>query len=67
MDRIASTLKYCEEPRSLKEIMVFLKLRHRENFMEKVLHPLIDAGLIERTIPDKPRSRLQKYISVKKN
>ena len=66
MDRIASTLKYCEEPKSLKEIMTFLKLRHRENFMEKVLHPLLEKGRLRRTIPDKPSSRFQKYVAVKK-
>ncbi|ODS42151.1 MAG: hypothetical protein MSIBF_02095 [Candidatus Altiarchaeales archaeon IMC4] len=65
MDRIASTLEYCEEPRSLREIMVLLRLRHRENFMKTVLHPLLVGGYLTRTIPDKPRSRLQKYVAVK--
>jgi ATP-dependent DNA helicase RecG len=36
-------------------------LRDREHFMSDHLNPLITAGLIEMTIPDKPRSRLQKY------
>ena len=35
MDRGAAIVQYCEEPRSLKDIMAFLKLSHRENFMEK--------------------------------
>jgi ATP-dependent DNA helicase RecG len=33
----------------------------RTKFRNHVLTPLLDAGLIEMTIPDKPRSSLQKY------
>jgi hypothetical protein len=43
------------------EIQRRLQLRHRPNFRENYLHAAIDAGLIERTLPDKPNSRLQKY------
>jgi predicted transcriptional regulator len=33
----------------------------RTKFRNQVLTPLIDAGLVEMTIPDKPRSSKQKY------
>jgi predicted transcriptional regulator len=33
----------------------------REHFMNSVLKPLLDSGLLEMTIPDKPRSSKQKY------
>jgi ATP-dependent DNA helicase RecG len=36
-------------------------LRDRERFMASVLKPLLDGGLLEMTIPDKPRSSKQKY------
>ena len=65
MDRRAMTLEFCKEPRSLKEIMQFLGLKHRPNFIENVLNPLLKAGLLKRTIPDKPRSRFQKYVAKK--
>ena len=36
-------------------------IRHRETFQRNYLDLLLEHNLIERTIPDKPRSRLQKY------
>lgn len=46
---------------SALECMKRLKLSHRPTFRANYLNPAISAGLIERTIPDKPNSRLQKY------
>jgi predicted transcriptional regulator len=41
--------------------METLALRHWKTFQANYLLPLIQEGILERTIPDKPRSRLQKY------
>jgi ATP-dependent DNA helicase RecG len=38
-----------------------LGIKHRPTFRDNYLHPAIEAGFIEYTIPDKPNSRLQKY------
>jgi predicted HTH transcriptional regulator len=54
-------LLFCRIPRKAAEIQNLLHLKHRENFVENYLKPLLDQGWLERTIPDKPRSRLQRY------
>ncbi|EPD28737.1 Fic family protein [Actinotignum schaalii] len=46
---------------SAAEIMDLLGLSHRGSFREGYLMPALRLGLIERTIPDKPTSRNQRY------
>ena len=41
--------------------MQFVGLTHRATFQKNYLNPAIEANLIERTIPDKPKSPKQKY------
>ena len=36
-------------------------IKHREHFRKAYLEPALQAGLMERTIPDKPRSSRQRY------
>ncbi|MBL9145982.1 MAG: Fic family protein [Verrucomicrobiaceae bacterium] len=43
------------------ECMKKLGLAHRPTFRQNYLQPALRAGLVERTLPDKPNSRLQKY------
>ncbi|MFH2203835.1 MAG: ATP-binding protein [Elusimicrobiota bacterium] len=54
-------LDFCKHPRPLVEIMKLLRRSDRTKFREGVLGPLLTAGLIVPTIPEKPRSRLQRY------
>jgi predicted HTH transcriptional regulator len=53
-------LEFCRTARKASEIQQLLGLRHRETFVKNYLRPLLETGWIERTIPDKPRSRLQR-------
>lgn len=46
---------------SAAELMERLHLSHRPTFRKNYLNPALDHHLIERTIPDKPNSRNQKY------
>ena len=53
--------KICITPKSRKELMTELGLKHAGRFREAYLVPALEAGMIEQTIPDKPTSRIQKY------
>ena len=48
-------------PKSASQLLKDMGLSHRPSFRETYLNPALEAQLIERTIPDKPRSRLQQY------
>ena len=54
-------LEHIEGEMSLLELMDILKRSDRTKFRQQILTPLLDAGLVESTIPDKPTSSKQKY------
>ena len=46
---------------SRKELQEMLSLKNADHFRKAYLLPAINAGLVEMTLPDKPKSRLQRY------
>ena len=50
-----------------EEICNYLELSSSAYAMKKHVQPLIDAGVIHMTIPEKPKSAKQMYYSVPKN
>ncbi|PIY37376.1 Fic family protein, partial [Candidatus Aquicultor secundus] len=54
-------LEKCREETALVDLMVIAQRSDRTKFRHQVLSPLIEDGLIEMTIPDKPQSSKQKY------
>ncbi|MDT8400035.1 MAG: transcriptional regulator, partial [Pseudomonadales bacterium] len=54
-------LRACEVASPFTDLMAAVGRSNRTKFREAILTPLLEAGLVEMTIPDKPRSRLQKY------
>ena len=54
-------LRACAKPSLRTELQTALALSDRKHFRTQHLDPALNAGLIERTIPAKPNSRLQKY------
>ena len=65
-DNISRLIKALgDKEMSATDIMSGLGLSHRPTFRKNYLAPALDKGIIERTIPDKPNSKNQKYRKVK--
>jgi ATP-dependent DNA helicase RecG len=60
-DIILHLLQACEEPATLTELMFQLGYRSRKHFRAAIVGNAINKGFIERTSPDKPQSRFQRY------
>ena len=54
-------MRSLRQEQGISEAMAVLKRSNRTKFRDQVLGPLLTAGLVEMTIPDKPRSSRQKY------
>jgi ATP-dependent DNA helicase RecG len=55
-------LRLTRTPRSRRSLQAELGLRDAVNFRKRVLYPLIEAGLVVSTRPEKPRARNQQYV-----
>lgn len=61
-DQVKALLKcLAKQPLTALACMKKLGLAHRPTFRQNYLQPALKAGLIERTLPDKPNSSLQRY------
>ncbi|MHB1457233.1 MAG: Fic family protein [Armatimonadota bacterium] len=59
---VLRVLSACElQPLKSSDIQEIAGIRHRETSQRNYLDHLLREDLLERTIPDKPQSRLQKY------
>lgn len=57
-------LKYCDAPRGILEIGSLLGLKDKRS-IHKRINQLLEQGRIAMTVPDKPNSPNQKYITIK--
>ena len=57
-------LAFCMTPHSNAEIAEHCGYKNTKNFTNRYLRPLLDAGSLKMTLPDKPKSKNQKYITV---
>jgi len=63
-EETSSLLDFCKEPRTREELTAFMKIDTFPYLLKRYLQPLLDAGLLELAIPDKPRSRNQRYHTI---
>jgi hypothetical protein len=54
-------LKNCKEESSANELMTILKRSNKSKFKIAIINPLVNYGYLELTIPESPRSPIQKY------
>ena len=59
--QVAALLGVTNGEMSRDELQASLELKDRKSFQQRYLRPALAHGLVEMTVPDKPRSRLQKY------
>ena len=62
-DTLQAVLDFCITEKSKREICAHIGYRNLTYFTRKYLNPLLETGQLEMTIPDKPNSRKQKYIT----
>lgn len=58
-----SLLDFCSIPRSRQEISDFLGIGQNYYALNSAIKPLLASGDLELTMPEKPRSKKQKYVS----
>ncbi len=65
-DEIKEILAFCTQPRSRAELETLFAGRMTIAYvMTKYIHPMVDSGVLALTIPDKPKSKNQKYVAAK--
>lgn len=62
-DEAERLIAFCTVPRSRQEIADFLGVKTTFYAMQQYVSPLILDGRLKMTIPDKPKSKNQRYIS----
>ncbi|WP_366512705.1 KTSC domain-containing protein [Lunatimonas sp.] len=56
-------LVFCDQPQSRLAILEILKLYNNSRNFDNYVKPLLEVGWLQQTIPDKPRSKNQKYYT----
>ena len=54
-------LRFCLQEQGINALLECVERTNRTKFRRQILTPLLEQGLLERTIPDRPTSKNQKY------
>ncbi|MFQ9447195.1 MAG: Fic family protein [Christensenellales bacterium] len=60
-------LTFCMTARTRNEIAEYFGVKDPKFFAKKHIKPLLESGALRMTMPNKPTSPAQKYVTVKKN
>ena len=63
MKKLLNVMEY-DVPYTAADLMDKLEMKSKDSFRNHYLHPAMELGLIEMTIPEKPNSRNQRYKRV---
>ena len=66
-DQVKLILDFCAEPRSLMDIISKTDYKNRTYFLKRILNPMLQEGLLQRTNPTSPHAPNQKYVATKHN
>ena len=58
-------IEFCKVEKSIFEIMNYVGYKNRNRFTRDYITPMVERKLLYMTIPDKPTSKNQKYVSIK--
>ena len=61
-ENVTKLLDFCSSPRSREEIADFVGIKTVFYVVEHYVKPLINSGKLRMTIPEKPKSKLQRYV-----
>ena len=64
---VEKILEFCKKARTKKEISEYIGYKNLTYMTRTYINPLLESGKLAYTIPEKPQSRLQKYVTKQSN
>ena len=64
--QVKKALEFCLSPQKRGDIQQHLDLKNRDHFRKTILNPMVEEELLALTVPDKPKSPKQHYMTTDK-
>lgn len=64
-DKQDRLMEFCTKAKSRDEMQAYIDISSRSHFIKVYLKPLLASGKLKMTLPDKPKSKNQKYVTVR--